>query len=239
MSALKIGVYGKLPSHPDFVSESIRSEISNELYDWAQKMIYHGRDQMTEAGWLSAYLVSPIWRMCVPPSAERDGSWIGIMMPSVDAVGRYFPLFMTFEIDPKHINVEWLFKEADSLFLILEGVGLRALQERLQLGEVIFSLSQQIQRLSLGETVNAPTPLFDKSLPFSIEQPTEEQLQELLQTSISQLEGSIWWNMGQVNGIEKPFIHCSGLPCMEEYSFLLTGQIADLSAPSEAMESQG
>lgn len=239
MSVLKIGVYGKLPAHPDFVSEAVSSDISNELYDWAQQVIYRTSGQMSETDWLSAYLVSPIWRMCVPPNAERKHSWIGMMMPSVDAVGRYFPLFMLFEIDPKHICVEWLFKEADPLFAIMEEVGLKALQKRLALSDVMQALSAQTQQLELGEQACIPTPVLDTRLRFSSAQPETEQFTRLLQTTIAQLEGSVWWSAGEMADWQQPLIHCLGLPSPEDYRFLLTGQTHGPELASESLEKQG
>jgi type VI secretion system protein ImpM len=47
-------------------------------------------------GWLNAYLASPSWRFAWLPDAApaplSGRTWIGVVMPSVDSVGRYFPL---------------------------------------------------------------------------------------------------------------------------------------------------
>uniref|UniRef100_UPI0013C2CB68 type VI secretion system-associated protein TagF n=1 Tax=Pseudomonas viridiflava TaxID=33069 RepID=UPI0013C2CB68 len=42
--------------------------------------------------WLDAYLVSPLWRFAVPANLLGSQPVAGVMMPSIDRVGRYFPL---------------------------------------------------------------------------------------------------------------------------------------------------
>jgi type VI secretion system protein ImpM len=43
-------------------------------------------------GWLDAWLCAPMWRFALPPGFCGPDGWAGVMMPSVDRAGRYFPL---------------------------------------------------------------------------------------------------------------------------------------------------
>ncbi|MBJ7549765.1 type VI secretion system-associated protein TagF [Marinomonas ostreistagni] len=222
MSGLTIGIYGKLPAHSDFISDSIHSEVSNELYEWGQTSLYHSQQQLSEMDWLSAYLVSPIWRMCVPPTDKRKHAWIGIMVPSVDAVGRYFPLFLVFEIESKHICVEWLFKEADALFSMLEKVSLEALQKRLPLNDVKQQLAEALVSFELGDDLQVPAGLVNGES-LSLKQLTSEELMAFLPTPLNNIQGSLWWSFGDVHGRKDPFVMAKNLPNVEDYLFLLTG----------------
>ena len=224
MSELTIGIYGKLPAHPDFISDSIHSEVSNELYEWGQTCLYHSQQELLEPDWLSAYLVSPIWRMCVPPTTKRKHAWIGIMVPSVDAVGRYFPLFLIFEIDPKHLCVEWLFKEASTLFSILEKASLQALQKRQSLTEVKQGLAEALSEFDLGETLQVPTGL-ENGITLSTKQLTADDLLGFLPTPLNSLKGSLWWSFGEVHGRQDPLMIANNLPNAVDYQFLLTGNV--------------
>ena len=225
MSGLTIGIYGKLPAHPDFISDSIHSEVSNELYEWGQTCLYHSQQELPETDWLSAYLVSPIWRMCVPPTVKRKHAWIGVMVPSVDAVGRYFPLFLIFEIDPKHLCVEWLFKEASSLFAILEKVSLKALQQRLSLKAVKQLLDEELNRFELGESLQLPAGL-EENVSDTVKQLNSEALLAYLPTPLTHVENSFWWSFGEIYGRKNPLLVANSLPNHKEYQFLLTGKIA-------------
>ncbi len=42
--------------------------------------------------WLPAFLEAPVWRFSLPPGMCSQWAAIGLMLPSVDRAGRYFPL---------------------------------------------------------------------------------------------------------------------------------------------------
>jgi len=50
--------------------------------------------------WLEAYLTSPVWRFVLSPGICGDGAYGGVMVPSVDRVGRYFPLTIVTSWEP-------------------------------------------------------------------------------------------------------------------------------------------
>jgi type VI secretion system protein ImpM len=49
------------------------------------------RQQLGEQ-WLNTYLTAPVWRFAWSPGIAGPHWWMGVLMPSVDNVGRYFPL---------------------------------------------------------------------------------------------------------------------------------------------------
>jgi type VI secretion system protein ImpM len=48
---------------------------------------------------MEAYLTAPIWRFVLLPGIINHQAWTGLIMPSVDKVGRYFPLTVAIPID--------------------------------------------------------------------------------------------------------------------------------------------
>ena len=42
--------------------------------------------------WLPAFLEAPVWRFVLPPGMGGAQAVVGLMLPSVDRAGRYFPL---------------------------------------------------------------------------------------------------------------------------------------------------
>jgi type VI secretion system protein ImpM len=91
------GWYGKLPSLGDFASRRLAPAFVEPWDDWLAGGLAAWREQAPD-GWLDGYLASPSWRFVlmpgVLPGASPDGlaAWAGVLMPSVDRVGRYFPL---------------------------------------------------------------------------------------------------------------------------------------------------
>jgi type VI secretion system protein ImpM len=89
------GWHGKLPSLGDFASRRLGSEFIEPWDGWLARGLLALREQQPE-GWLQDYLGSPSWRFLLMPGvlpgeAGRQ-AWAGVLMPSVDRVGRYFPL---------------------------------------------------------------------------------------------------------------------------------------------------
>ncbi|MCV2369038.1 type VI secretion system-associated protein TagF [Roseateles oligotrophus] len=86
--------YGKLPALGDFASRRLDPAFI-ELWDnWLVEGMLSLRER-DPATWLDAYLISPTWRFLLMPGclpgALGEQAWAGVLMPSVDRVGRYFP----------------------------------------------------------------------------------------------------------------------------------------------------
>lgn len=89
------GWYGKLPALGDFASRRLAPEWIAQWDGWLAAGLHQLREAAPEA-WLENYLASPAWRFALLPGSLPDGSGdglrVGVMIPSVDRVGRYFPL---------------------------------------------------------------------------------------------------------------------------------------------------
>ena len=55
--------------------------------------------------WLSLYLVAPVRRFWLAPGLLAGCGWLGVLMPSVDSVGRHFPFTMAVPLPPGHDDV--------------------------------------------------------------------------------------------------------------------------------------
>lgn len=86
------GWYGKLPTLGDFASRRLEDDFITPWDAWLAEGIAALQAQAGEA-WLDHYLASPVWRFVLMPGAlSPDTAMAGVLMPSVDRVGRYFPL---------------------------------------------------------------------------------------------------------------------------------------------------
>ena len=85
------GFYGKLPARGDFVCLALPRDFTQPWDTWLQTVISGSRAQMGR-DWLPAFLESPVWRFALPADLCGARSVLGLMLPSVDRAGRYFPL---------------------------------------------------------------------------------------------------------------------------------------------------
>jgi type VI secretion system protein ImpM len=86
-----VGLYGKLPARGDFVRAGLPRDFTDRWDDWLQSVIAGSRTLMGDS-WLPAFLEAPVWRFSLPPGMCGERAVLGLMLPSVDKAGRYFPL---------------------------------------------------------------------------------------------------------------------------------------------------
>ena len=89
--AVIVGFYGKLPSRGDFVRSGLPRDFTDRWDDWLQSVMAGSRSLMGDA-WLPAFLEAPVWRFTLPLGLCGGRAALGVMLPSVDKAGRYFPL---------------------------------------------------------------------------------------------------------------------------------------------------
>ena len=87
------GWYGKLPSLGDFASRRLSAGFIEAWDAWLAAGMADWCRREPDA-WLAHYLAGPSWRFLLMPgamagaSAGEKGAWAGVLMPSVDKVGR-------------------------------------------------------------------------------------------------------------------------------------------------------
>jgi type VI secretion system protein ImpM len=87
---MQCSLYGKLPTKRDFIAIGAPRDFLNAWEPWLQSGVSASRATLGEQ-WQKAFLRAPIWRFWL--GADLCGtSVIGAFMPSLDGVGRYFPL---------------------------------------------------------------------------------------------------------------------------------------------------
>jgi type VI secretion system protein ImpM len=95
MQSLGLGLpawYGKLPGTGDFAYRRMDRYFQDIWDDWLQRGLMGLRDQY--ADWITPYLNAPLWFFALGSGLVGSKPWVGVIMPSVDSVGRYFPLTM-------------------------------------------------------------------------------------------------------------------------------------------------
>lgn len=87
------GWYGKLSSLGDFAQRRLPVECLQACDAWLSRAMKAGHEQLGER-WLNVYLTAPVLRFAWAPGVLDGQWWFGLLMPSCDNVGRYFPLLI-------------------------------------------------------------------------------------------------------------------------------------------------
>ena len=101
------GWYGKIPALGDFASRRLPTFFITSWDAWLQRVLEGSRSTLGNA-WLETYLHCPLWSFLLMPGVCGNKAWGGILMPSVDKVGRYFPLTVCGELQRLPASTEEL-----------------------------------------------------------------------------------------------------------------------------------
>jgi len=100
------GCFGKVPALGDFLSRGLDPGLAARLDGWLQDAVAASRAALGEA-WLDLYLASAVWRSILGAGASGGGAVAGILCPSVDRVGRCFPLAVLAPVGPAGTAADW------------------------------------------------------------------------------------------------------------------------------------
>ena len=126
-TASAAGFYGKLPCKGDFLQRRVAQEFVDTWDAWLQQCLFASREQLQER-WLNAYLTSPVWRFALAEGVCGSGTYAGVMVPSVDRVGRYFPLTLVAQLSTEDCLLNLASEAARQWFDSAESLLLGALQ---------------------------------------------------------------------------------------------------------------
>lgn len=91
------GYFGKIVNLPDFVSRRLPRSFIEPWDDWLQQSVLSSKERLG-ADWHDIYMTSPIWRFVVSRGLCGPTAWAGVLMPSIDRVGRHFPFTLASEL---------------------------------------------------------------------------------------------------------------------------------------------
>lgn len=89
------GVFGKLPAHGDFITRGFAPETRDALDSWLSASIAGAREALG-GGYEDAFDTAPPWRFVLP---QGEGWIAGALAPSVDGVGRRYPILAQVPVD--------------------------------------------------------------------------------------------------------------------------------------------
>ena len=156
-----VGWYGKIPGSGDFIARRVPPSFSDPWDRWLQQAI-EGSKQRLGTRWRDAFLSTPAWRFILGPGVVGANAWAGLMVPSVDAVGRYFPLTAACALPSASLDVVATLLGAGRWFDEIEAIALEAIAPRADTAAIDAALVQrrfEARWLAVPEANDATMPV--------------------------------------------------------------------------------
>ncbi len=215
------GAFGKMPSMGDFFRLNTPPGFVRVWDDWVQGAMMTGA-QAGGAQWDAQYMSAPIWRFTLAPSLAGAAKIMGVLMPSVDRVGRRFPLAL---MQPLNGTSPATFDHLtqDGTFEALETIALDALEDGMdrdllerRLADVAVVASAPHHPLRRAGTALVLSDTSEKTI-------AAELAAGLMDGAGRMAQPSLWTAL--IDGARRAMI-CDGMPGPQEARALF-----DLNAP--------
>ena len=208
------GFFGKVTSHGDFVARRLPPAFQEAWDGWLQAALAASRQQLGGA-WLQHYLTSPIWRFAIDRGVLDEHAWAGVLMPSVDRVGRHFPLMIAAPVAGAAPLLDWVTWHS-GWYDVLEDLARGSLEGSFVLEEFDAAVAA-VQSLS-AEAGYDPGP-GGWCLPLAV----VDVASLSARVAAALLQGhSLWWSEGSPS-IEASLLVCRGMPPADGFAAKLDG----------------
>ncbi len=154
------GAFGKMPSLGDFFRLDVPPGFTSTWDGWLSGVLPVARQQLGPR-WQDCYYNAPIWRFTLAAGLVGRHAVAGVMMPSVDRVGRAFPLSLAAPVTEAGPEVHMAMTGG---FEALEAVALAALEfttTQAVLRQRLETLSSEFEAMA-GPVLAVP-PAFERA----------------------------------------------------------------------------
>ena len=231
----EVGFYGKLPCRGDFLQRRVPQEFVDAWDSWLQASIHESRQRLQDS-WLDAYLTGPVWRFAFSSGVCGEGTYAGILVPSVDRVGRYFPLTVVAQLHADDCllgiacgSSSW-FESAESL--VLEALASEALDfdifdEQVALLRDHLDLDTAFESarvMKLLETSDFPSTASRWQVPLTTVGSLQSAVNALAYRDMTRILRplALWWTQGS-NVLAPAWCSTRGLPDAQAFVAMLSG----------------
>ncbi len=223
------GWYGKLAALGDFASRRLEHEWVQACDRWLSDCVSSSQSQLGDQ-WLQAYLSAPVWRFAWAPGVAGPHWWFGVLMPSCDNVGRYFPLVIAQSrahppldrIGLDHLDLWWTHMAHAALDTLLEGHSLDAFESALHAAPPWPGVGHLPAMASLSAMLSTPGAPGRQAVPAGAT--LSEMAHALAVGELQQrlARTSFWWPLWPAGGASS-CTAVAGLPPPQAFANMLTG----------------
>jgi type VI secretion system protein ImpM len=198
------GYFGKVSTLGDFVSRGLPDGLVAAWDAWLQECVHASQQQLGDR-WLDHYLTSPVWRFAISPGILGPAGLGGVMMPSVDRVGRYFPLMIGAVGAPPLLD--WFHKHA-GWYDAIEDLARASLDPGFRLAQF-----DEMPEPTLNNAAQAAPA--GGAWRFALDEGVGERVAAVA------LQGhSLWWTDGSP-GVAPSMLMCAGVPGAQRFTAML------------------
>ncbi|MEK1941903.1 MAG: type VI secretion system-associated protein TagF [Pseudomonas sp.] len=212
---MSAGFYGKLAGRGDFLSRDLPPGFIEAWDAWLAAGMAASQNELGEA-WLDAYLVSPLWRFAVPANLLGNQPVVGVMMPSIDRVGRYFPLTIASLLAPD-ADIASVVGGEESWFDQAEALLLSTLEPEAD----VEQFERGVQ--ALGAPLAMPKAAIGNLGTLLRSEAATPAARTALLAQLSCEGTSCWWGHGS-DQVAAGLLRCHGLPALQDFARLLIGE---------------
>jgi type VI secretion system protein ImpM len=175
----------------------------------------------------------PVWRFVFSPGLLTANAWAGLVLPSVDAVGRYFPLAFAAALPSTSLDIVRTLLAAETWFDEMESIALDALAPRVDVAAVDAAIAAKPFR---AEWLRYPEG-HDETVPI---RPSKPQMlsvplaarhagsaAEVLELAQRLAEPCGAWLAEESELFGRCLLLCEALPPAEQYCALMDGRWAE------------
>ena len=219
-ASITTGYFGKLPMRGDFIRRNLAPEFIQIWDNWLQSVIDTSRNNLHDQ-WLNYYLVSPVWRYYFT-LADND-VYTGVVLPSVDKVGRYFPFTIAANIKDSP-SVSAFITNNTQWYNTLENLALSALEENISYEQLNTQVDSLLRSINIDQFYSQPmnegyrVPLNDGTSVDTALSLIAHQFSVALDPA-----RSYWWSQGSAH-VSGHLISCLGLPDDNIFTAMLDGR---------------
>ena len=159
--SFETGWYGKLPASGDFVTRRLPPSFIEPWDAWLNAMLTGSRERLGDA-WRAAFLSAPAWRFVLSPGIIGQQGWAGLIVPSVDSVGRYFPLTVASALPSASLDPVTTLARAHNWYAEVEPAAYSALAPGAETGTFDAQLAN---RRFPGELIALPEAVTEETIP--------------------------------------------------------------------------
>lgn len=217
------GYFGKLPTFGDFIHQVLPQDFANDFHQWLQCSMAASREFMGE-DFLPYYLNCPAWKFAASAGICGKQPVVGLTIPSVDRVGRYFNFTLASVLPMDTLPVSYVIANSFG-FRELENAAIEILEAdypREDLEAKVSEIAMQFE--AVAPCQSQVTQELDH-LRLFMGRPSQfaDQSAVLLDHLLSAQSGnySVWW-YGQQGQSQSQMIVCEGMPSPEAYMHLLS-----------------
>lgn len=229
-----LGYYGKIRTEGDFVTRNLPRSFREPWHLWMQSIIQNIKQQMDN--WGPHFLTFPVYRFALSAGICGEQAWLGVLIPSLDKVGRPYPMVLCRSLSPGE-NLLGANNKYSNWLEQAEALALYCLED----DPSIFSLEIFEQRLyEMDQEINAQADDEDSTslqrvthkypgAAWQVNVPAIDNISPVLPDMVNILlqdfclAYSLWWSKGAGN--DNPFMMMAkGLPPIDGSSALIDGK---------------